>query len=112
MATSEYHHGEMDIQAQKATWDGFITGGVWGGLLLVLSIGYAVLAVAIGMNWMVALGLMAIVGFAAGPIPKIPLNLTLLKSCDIRGVFWGFQTTHGNRAVALCAHTEQAMIHP
>jgi NADPH2:quinone reductase len=30
-----------------------------------------------------------VVGFAAGPIPKIPLNLTLLKGCDIRGVFWG-----------------------
>ncbi|MCB1476129.1 MAG: NADPH:quinone oxidoreductase family protein [Rhodobiaceae bacterium] len=30
-----------------------------------------------------------VVGFAAGYIPKIPLNLTLLKSCDIRGVEWG-----------------------
>ncbi|HEX7885928.1 MAG TPA: NADPH:quinone oxidoreductase family protein [Phenylobacterium sp.] len=30
-----------------------------------------------------------VVGFAAGEIPKIPLNLTLLKSCDIVGVFWG-----------------------
>ena len=30
-----------------------------------------------------------VVGFTAGEIPKIPLNLVLLKSCDIRGVFWG-----------------------
>lgn len=30
-----------------------------------------------------------VVGFAAGEIPKIPLNLPLLKSCDIVGVFWG-----------------------
>lgn len=29
-----------------------------------------------------------IVGFPAG-IPKIPLNLPLLKGCDLRGVFWG-----------------------
>ena len=29
-----------------------------------------------------------VVGFPAG-IPKIPLNLPLLKGCDIRGVFWG-----------------------
>ena len=29
------------------------------------------------------------VGFAAGEIPKLPLNLVLLKSCDIRGVLWG-----------------------
>lgn len=30
-----------------------------------------------------------IVGFAAGPIPKIPANLVLLKGCQIVGVFWG-----------------------
>jgi len=30
-----------------------------------------------------------VIGFAAGEIPKIPLNLALLKSIDIRGVFWG-----------------------
>jgi NADPH2:quinone reductase len=30
-----------------------------------------------------------VIGFAAGDIPKIPLNLTLLKGCDIVGVFWG-----------------------
>lgn len=29
-----------------------------------------------------------VIGFTAG-IPKLPLNLTLLKSCDVRGVFWG-----------------------
>ena len=29
-----------------------------------------------------------VVGFPAG-IPKLPLNLTLLKSCDVAGVFWG-----------------------
>lgn len=34
-------------------------------------------------------GRFLVIGFAAGPIPKIPLNLTLLKGCDIRGVFWG-----------------------
>ena len=30
-----------------------------------------------------------VVGFAAGNIPKIPLNLPLLKGCQIVGVFWG-----------------------
>ena len=30
-----------------------------------------------------------VIGFAGGAIPKIPLNLLLLKSCDLRGVFWG-----------------------
>jgi NADPH2:quinone reductase len=30
-----------------------------------------------------------VIGFAAGEIPTIPLNLALLKSCSIIGVFWG-----------------------
>ena len=30
-----------------------------------------------------------VIGFAAGEIPKIPLNITLLKGCQIVGVFWG-----------------------
>jgi NADPH2:quinone reductase len=34
-------------------------------------------------------GRFLVVGFAAGEIPKIPLNLALLKGCDIVGVFWG-----------------------
>jgi NADPH2:quinone reductase len=34
-------------------------------------------------------GRLLVVGFAAGEIPKIPLNLTLLKGCAIAGVFWG-----------------------
>ncbi len=33
-------------------------------------------------------GRFLVIGFPAG-IPKLPLNLTLLKSCDIVGVFWG-----------------------
>ncbi|MBL8379369.1 MAG: NADPH:quinone oxidoreductase family protein [Burkholderiales bacterium] len=34
-------------------------------------------------------GRFLVVGFANGEIPKIPLNLTLLKGCAIVGVFWG-----------------------
>jgi NADPH2:quinone reductase len=34
-------------------------------------------------------GRFLVVGFAAGEIPKIPLNLMLLKGCDVLGVFWG-----------------------
>jgi NADPH:quinone reductase len=33
-------------------------------------------------------GKFLVVGFPAG-IAKLPLNLTLLKSCDVCGVFWG-----------------------
>ena len=41
------------------------------------------------MNWG---GRYLVIGFAAGDIPRIPLNLALLKSIDIRGVFWGAWT--------------------
>ena len=34
-------------------------------------------------------GRFLVVGFAAGDIPKIPLNLPLLKGCSVVGVFWG-----------------------
>jgi NADPH:quinone reductase len=39
-----------------------------------------------------------VVGFAAGDIPKIPLNLVLLRGCDIRGVFWGTWTKRNPKA--------------
>lgn len=34
-------------------------------------------------------GRFLVVGFAAGRIPSLPLNLPLLKGCSIVGVFWG-----------------------
>jgi NADPH2:quinone reductase len=39
-----------------------------------------------GIAWK---GRYLVVGFASGEIPKIPLNLVLLKGCQIVGVFWG-----------------------
>ncbi len=49
-----------------------------------------------GMAWE---GRYLVIGFAAGHIPKIPLNLALLKGCAIVGVFWGnfaMKTPHKN----------------
>ena len=34
-------------------------------------------------------GRFLVIGFAGGDIPRIPLNLPLLKGCAIVGVFWG-----------------------
>jgi NADPH:quinone reductase-like Zn-dependent oxidoreductase len=45
-----------------------------------------------------------VVGFPAG-IPKLPLNLTLLKSCDVCGVFWGAFAARNPRGNA--AHVEE-----
>lgn len=53
------------------------------------------------------LGRYLVVGFAAGEIPKLPLNIVLLKGCDVLGVFWGSWTERdpaGHRA-----NTEQLL---
>jgi NADPH2:quinone reductase len=38
------------------------------------------------INWQ---GRLLVVGFASGRIPQLPVNLALVKGCDIVGVFWG-----------------------
>ena len=58
-----------------------------------------------------------VVGFAAGDIPKIPLNLALLKGCDIVGVFWGTWVAknpkrHQESVAELLAMYEQGKIKP
>jgi NADPH:quinone reductase-like Zn-dependent oxidoreductase len=45
-----------------------------------------------------------VVGFPAG-IPRLPLNLTLLKSCDVCGVFWGAFAARDPKANA--AHVDR-----
>jgi NADPH2:quinone reductase len=52
-------------------------------------------------------GRFLVIGFASGEIPKLPLNLVLLKGCDVLGVFWGSWTERdpaGHRA-----NTEQLL---
>jgi len=49
-------------------------------------------------------GRFLVVGFPAG-IAKLPLNLTLLKSCDVCGVFWGAFAARDPQANA--AHVER-----
>ncbi|MDO3720462.1 NADPH:quinone oxidoreductase family protein [Marinobacter sp. chi1] len=41
-----------------------------------------------------------VIGFAAGDIPKVPANLTLLKGCSLVGVFWGSFTQREPEASA------------
>ncbi len=42
-------------------------------------------------------GRYVVVGFAAGAIPRIPLNLALLKGCQIVGAAWGTAATRSPR---------------
>jgi NADPH:quinone reductase len=47
-------------------------------------------------------GRFLVIGFTAGEIPRVPLNLTLLKGCSIVGVWWGgFLRSEPQRAAAL-----------
>ena len=81
-----YAKGELDRAAQKELSKQIkeVSGG--GVDIIYDAVGgdYAEPSVR-AMNWE---GRYLVIGFPAG-IPRIPLNLTLLKSCDIRGVFWG-----------------------
>jgi|SRR5262245_17225525 len=48
-------------------------------------------------------GRLLVIGFADGSIPKIPLNLVLLKGCSVVGVFWGDFTRREPQAFAASA---------
>ncbi|MBY9066396.1 aa3-type cytochrome c oxidase subunit IV [Hyphomonas sp. WL0036] len=96
MASQEYHRGEMDIHAQKATWDGFMVGSVWGSLIIIMTLGYAALAIAIGLHWVVALGLMAILGFGAGIFMNLggrwmaTVVVMIVLALIVQGFIWLF----------------------
>lgn len=81
-----YAKGELDRAAQKE-FSNQIKETSGGGVDIIYdAVGGAYAEPALrAMNWE---GRFLVIGFPAG-IPKLPLNLTLLKSCDVRGVFWG-----------------------
>ncbi len=54
-------------------------------------------------------GRFLVIGFAAGEIPRIPLNLVLLKSARVVGVFWGAWTKRDPAASARNFEELQAM---
>ncbi len=82
-----YPRGEMDKDASKELAGKFKAACGPGGANIVYDIvggQYSEPALR-SIAWE---GRFLVVGFPAG-IAKMPLNLTLLKSCDICGVFWG-----------------------
>lgn len=83
----QYSPGALDKSAARALTDGFkAVCGARGAQVIYDAVGgdYTEAALrAIGYQ-----GRHLVVGFPAG-IPKLPLNLPLLKSCQIVGVFWG-----------------------
>lgn len=81
-----YPKGDLDRAAQKELSNQIkeVSGGGVDVIYDAVGGDYAEPALR-AMNWE---GRFLVIGFPAG-IPAIPLNLTLLKSCDVRGVFWG-----------------------
>ena len=82
-----YPRGPFDRDGQKALADQFKRAvGPAGADVIYDPVGgdYAEPALR-SIAWE---GRYLVVGFPAG-IPRLPLNLTLLKSCDVCGVFWG-----------------------
>ncbi len=82
-----YPRGNLDKDQSKALADAFKAAcGPEGANVIYDIIGgdYSEPAVR-SIAWE---GRFCVVGFTAG-IPRLPLNLTLLKSCDVCGVFWG-----------------------
>jgi NADPH2:quinone reductase len=85
--TIVYPGGAIDKDASKALAGAFKAAAGRAGFDIVFDpVGGAYAEPALrSLGWE---GRYLVIGFPAG-IPSIPLNLTLLKSCDIRGVFWG-----------------------
>jgi len=78
-AVIDYTREDLKKQAKK------LSGG--GVDVIVDPVGGAYSEPALrAMGWK---GRFLVIGFTAGDIPKIPLNLTLLKGCSVVGVFWG-----------------------
>ena len=66
MASSDYKHGEMNVDAQAGMYNGFMKAGAWGAILTLLMVGYATFILSIGMPWLVALVLCAGAGIVIG----------------------------------------------
>jgi NADPH:quinone reductase len=58
-----------------------------------------------------------VLGFAAGEVPRVPLNLVLLKGCSIIGVFWTafaerYPDQHRANTIELLESCQQGLITP
>jgi NADPH:quinone reductase len=111
----QYPVGPLDKTAARALTDSFKAAcGPDGAHVIYDGIGgdYSEAALR-AIAWS---GRHLVIGFTAG-IPKIPLNLPLLKSCQIVGVFWGEWTTrfpalHAANVAALMALYREGKIKP
>lgn len=66
MAQTDGARGDMDIQDQKATFDGFLLSSVWGGTLVIQAVALLTLAFAIGAGWWAGWVAVVAIGIGAG----------------------------------------------
>jgi NADPH:quinone reductase len=94
----QYPAGPLDKSEARALSERFKTAcGAGGAQVIYDGVGGDYTEAALrAIGWQ---GRHLVVGFTAG-IPKLPLNLPLLKSCQIVGVFWGEFTTRNPTAHA------------
>jgi len=111
----QYPTGALDKTAARALTDSFKAAcGPTGAQVIYDPVGGDYTEAALrAIGWR---GRHLVVGFTAG-IPKLPLNLTLLKSCQVIGVFWGEFTTrlpklHAANVSALMALYAEGRIKP
>jgi NADPH2:quinone reductase len=111
----QYPAGSLDKAQARALTDLFKAAcGAEGAQVIYDGVGGDYTEAALrAIGWQ---GRHLVVGFTAG-IPKLPLNLPLLKSCQIVGVFWGEFTTrypaqHAANVEALMALYRDGRIRP
>jgi NADPH2:quinone reductase len=102
----QYPSGPLDKTQARALTDRFKAAcGAEGAQVIYDGVGGDYTEAALrAIGWQ---GRHLVVGFTAG-IPKLPLNLTLLKSCQVVGVFWGefaarYPAQHAANVAALMA---------
>ena len=88
-----YGSNKLDTEDQKQLTKNLREKSIKGGFDIIYDpVGDCYTEPALrSINWK---GRYLVIGFAAGKIPKIPLNLALLKGCEIVGVFWGAFTAN------------------
>ena len=111
----QYPVGALDKNAARALTDQFKSHcGPQGAQVVYDSVGGDYTEAALrAIGWE---GRHLVVGFPAG-IPKLPLNLTLLKGCQVMGVFWGeftrrFPEIHQQNVAALMSLYLEGRIKP
>jgi NADPH:quinone reductase len=111
----QYPPGSLDKSAARALTDRFKAAcGAEGAQVIYDAVGGDYTEAALrAIGWQ---GRYLVVGFTAG-IPKLPLNLALLKSCQIIGVYWGeyinrLPSRHAANVAALMALYREGRIKP